>query len=125
VPGADQDSLGIDAVHIAPDHADVRVLRQTAQLELELPGQPRVVRVEEGHELPSGLPQSGVARRRHALIVLPYVADAGVGCGEVTYALSRVVCGTVDDDEDLKVGPGLGAGAVDGLDHLGRTVVAE
>ena len=116
------DATGVvDRAHVGPDEAGVGVPIEHRDLGLELPGQPRVVAVEERHELAAGFGEGPVTGRRHARVVLPHVAHPVVG--ESGKGRRGVVGGAVVDDDDLEPGPRLGERRSNGRDDERRTVV--
>src|SRR5687767_10881641 len=99
---------------------------ERGELLLELHGLPHVVRVEEADVLAASVADTEVASGAHPVVALVRMrgrpdpgVERGVPAGDVPARVGR----TVVDDEQLPVGAGLRADAVDRLGEEGLAVV--
>jgi len=119
-------SLGLPSCLRLPEqagmaHAEVqsRILLKTQQLELQLVGLPKIVRVEKGKEGPPGFLHTAVTGRRRTEPVLPdnpHPAAGGSGDGQ------GVVFGAIIHNHHLQIPVGLIKDAGQGLGEIAGSV---
>ncbi len=86
--------------HVGPDHPNVRVRAQHLYLRVELPGEKRIVRVEQRDELATSVREAVIPRGGDAAIRLVQVANLRPVALHDTL---RIVRRSVIDDDDLHV----------------------
>ncbi len=78
VAWVDHISCRTDGCHIGPHHSDLGTMPEAEQLQLEFPGFPYIVGIQQGHIVAGDFIEAVVARRANPGVVLVDVTHAAV-----------------------------------------------
>src|SRR5690242_20681533 len=93
------------------------------ELQLQLPGVPPVIGVEQRDEITPDEPDRVVARCGDTRVALIHVANAWLVVIARAYELCGVIAGPVVEHDDLELVMGLGECTVDRTGHAVRAIV--